>query len=51
MDSSGITLMLLARSDSAANGWKLEIDPDVSQQVERLIAMLGIERKLWPTQR
>lgn len=47
-DSTGISTILLARNQAMRNGWKLEIDPRVSGQVGRLIALVGLEREFWP---
>ena len=48
MDSTGISIILLGLKDSIRNGWKLEVDPDVSPQVGRLIEITSLDRQLWP---
>lgn len=46
MDSSGIQVMAVGLRDSARNGWRLEVDPNVSSQVGRVIELTGLDRML-----
>ena len=48
IDSSGIRSLLVSIRDARRDHWDLEVDRDVSWQVERVIDVLGIGSVLWP---
>ena len=48
IDSSGIRCLLLNVRDARRDHWELEIERDVSWQVERVINVLGIAPVFWP---
>jgi anti-sigma B factor antagonist len=43
MDSSGVHLLVSALNDAYDDGWRLEVDPHRSAQVERLFRLSGVE--------
>jgi anti-anti-sigma factor len=43
MDSTGIGIIVRGLRDSARDGWKLEVDPNMPRQIARLIALTGID--------
>lgn len=48
MDSSGLGEILRALQESRADGWHFEVDPKLSDQVDRLFAVAGIRSHVWP---
>ena len=48
IDSSGVRTLLLSLRDARGDGWQLEVEPEVSWQVDRVIKVLGIAPVLWP---
>jgi anti-anti-sigma factor len=47
IDSTGIAIIARALGESGRDGWKLEVDPNVTRQIARLITIAGIADKLW----
>ena len=43
IDSTGLHLLIRAVGDARSNGWKLEIDPEISQSVERLFKLVHFD--------
>lgn len=43
IDSTGLHLLIRALGDARSNGWKLEIDPSVSQSVARLFKLVHFD--------
>ncbi len=43
MDSTGLHVLLRAVQDSRRDGWQLEIEPDVSPPVRRLLQLVNVE--------
>jgi anti-anti-sigma factor len=43
MDSTGLHVLIRAVQDSRADGWHLEVDPDVSPPVRRLLQLVNVE--------
>jgi anti-anti-sigma factor len=48
IDSSGVRAILVSLRESRGDGGRLEIDPQVSWQVQRVFDVLGIRDVLWP---
>jgi anti-sigma B factor antagonist len=46
MDSTGISIIVRGLADSARDGWKLEIDPNMPRQIARLITMTGVADRI-----
>jgi anti-anti-sigma factor len=44
IDSTGLHALIRAMNDASANGWRLQIDREMSPQVERVLRLVGIER-------
>lgn len=49
MDSSGLQAVIKALADSRQDGWKLEIADEVTEPVARLIDLVGVRTRFWPT--
>ena len=43
MDSTGLHLLIRAAQDSRRDGWQLEIEPEVSDPVRRLLRIVNVE--------
>lgn len=43
MDSTGLHVLIRAVQDSRADGWHLELDPNVSPPVRRLLQLVNVE--------
>jgi anti-anti-sigma factor len=43
MDSTGLHVLIRAVQDSRADGWHLEVGPDVSSPVRRLLQLVNVE--------
>lgn len=43
IDSTGLHLLIRAVGDARSNGWKFEIEPDVSPTVERLFKLVHFD--------
>ncbi|MBV8431407.1 MAG: STAS domain-containing protein [Solirubrobacterales bacterium] len=48
VDSTGLRALIGAVMESERDGFELEIDTEVSGQVQRLIDLAGVADKLWP---
>lgn len=48
IDSSGVRCILLSLRDARRDHWQLEVEPQVSWQVERVVRVLGIGPVFWP---
>lgn len=48
MDSSGIRAVIAALNNSRSDGWQLTINPQLTDQVRRVIEITGITGFLWP---
>jgi anti-sigma B factor antagonist len=44
IDSSGIHLLIGAFNDPRDDGWRLEIEPQLSSQVDRVFRLAGLDR-------
>ena len=44
MDSTGIHLLISAFNHARADGWRFEVDPDLSRPVEQLFKLTDVER-------
>jgi anti-sigma B factor antagonist len=44
MDSTGLHALIRAMNDASANGWRLQINRDMSPQVERVLKLVHFER-------
>jgi anti-anti-sigma factor len=51
IDSSGLRELIIALEESRSDGWRLDIDPQVSKAVQRTIEMAGLRSHLWPDNR
>ena len=47
IDSTGIRIVTLARLDSGRNGWRFEIEPELSSTIRRPLELLGLDQVLW----
>lgn len=47
MDSTGLNLVIKAADDARRNGWRFEVERDVSPPVRRLFQLVNIESLLW----
>ena len=48
IDSSGLRELITAIADSRSDGWRLEIDPQVSDAVQRTVDLAGLHSHFWP---
>ena len=48
IDSSGVRAVLLSVQDATRDNWRLEIDPQVSWNVQHVFDVLGVDAVLWP---
>lgn len=48
IDSSGLRELIVALEESRADGWRLNIDPRVSDAVRRTVEIAGLRAHLWP---
>jgi anti-anti-sigma factor len=48
IDSSGLRELIIALAESDADGWRLDIDPRVSDAVRRTVELAGLGAHLWP---
>jgi anti-anti-sigma factor len=48
IDLCGLDVILDAMTEARRTGWQLEVDPEVSPSVLRLIQYVGAARTLWP---
>ncbi|HZE05131.1 MAG TPA: STAS domain-containing protein [Solirubrobacteraceae bacterium] len=48
IDSSGLRELIREVGDSRKAGWRLEIDPRLSEPVQRVIDMVGARTYFWP---
>lgn len=48
IDSSGLRELFIAVSDSCCDGWRLEIDPQLTKPVRRAIELSGLASHIWP---
>jgi anti-anti-sigma factor len=44
IDSTGLHAVIRAMNEASANGWRLQIDRDLTPQVMRVFALAGCER-------
>jgi anti-anti-sigma factor len=49
MDSSGLRVVIAAVADSRRDGWRLEIADEVATPVARLIDIVGVSSRFWPS--
>ena len=47
IDSGGVRAVLRSVRDAAADGWRLEVDPQLSWQVKQVFDVLGLDAVLW----
>ena len=48
IDSSGVQTLVLGMKHARKSGRELEVDPNVSASVRRMVDMMGIGSQLWP---
>jgi anti-sigma B factor antagonist len=48
IDSSGMRALLLAVRNARSEGWRLEIDPQITEPVRRAIELAGLHSQFWP---
>jgi anti-anti-sigma factor len=48
IDSSGLLELIAALSAARADGWRLEIDPQLTATVRRTVEISGLRARLWP---
>ncbi len=49
IDCGGIDLLTSAITDTHAAEWKVEIDRRISRTVSRMLALSGVQARLWPS--
>ena len=47
IDSSGLRELILARSEARSHGWRLDIDPHMTEPVRRAVELAGVHSLLW----
>lgn len=50
IDCSGVGVIVGALAEARRGCWELEVDPAVSPIVDRVIALTGVNRDLWPAE-
>lgn len=50
IDSSGVQTVVLGIKRAHSSGHELEVDPNVSASVKRLVDMMGVGAQLWPVE-
>ena len=48
IDSSGVHLLVDACLAARRDGWRFEVEPELGDQVRRVVELVGIARVLWP---
>ena len=48
IDSSGLRELIIAVSESRSNGWRLEVDLQISELVRQTVEFAGVRSRLWP---
>lgn len=48
IDSSGLRELLVALDESRSDGWRLDIDAQVTDAVRRIVEIAGLRSYLWP---
>jgi anti-anti-sigma factor len=48
LDSTGLREIILAVSDARRDGWSLTVDPHLTEEVGRLIDLVGARAFFWP---
>jgi anti-anti-sigma factor len=48
IDSSGLRELIIALTESRSDGWRLDIDPQVSAAVRRTVDIAGLHSHFWP---
>jgi anti-anti-sigma factor len=48
IDSSGVNALINTAHAARSNGWRLEVDPRVQPQVERVLELVGASSYMWP---
>jgi anti-anti-sigma factor len=51
IDSTGLRELITALAESRSDGWRLEIDPQVSESVRRTVDLAGLHSHFWPDRR
>jgi len=51
IDSSGLRELISALDESRSDGWRLDIDPQVSKAVGRTVDIAGLHSHFWPDSR
>jgi anti-sigma B factor antagonist len=50
LDSTGLRELIVAVTDSRRDGWALEINPEVTDEVGRIIELVGARSFFWPAE-
>jgi anti-anti-sigma factor len=48
IDSTGLSILLTSFNDATDNGWQLQVDPNLTSQVRRVVELVGLDSILWP---
>jgi anti-sigma B factor antagonist len=48
IDSSGLRELIIAVAESQSDGWRLDIDPQITAPVRRTLDIAGLTSYLWP---
>ncbi len=48
VDSSGMSVLVHAWQRAASDGWELTFDPELQDEVRRVIEVVGLDELFWP---
>ncbi len=48
IDCRGLRELIIAVTESRSNGWRIEIDPQMTEPVRRTVELAGVRSHLWP---
>jgi anti-anti-sigma factor len=48
LDSTGLRAIITGLNSASRDGWQLEIGPEVTRQVRRVLELSGMTGRIWP---
>src|SRR5947209_10791606 len=48
MDSTGLAILIPALGDASQDGWVLDVDRNLAEQVKKLFDLTGLGQRIWP---
>ena len=48
IDSTGLEILITHFNQASHNGWEFRIEPNLTNQVRRVIELTGLDRIIWP---